>query len=254
MRSALARDPPPPTAPHHLRARARAVGGGEPLWHARRFNFTKNAVGTLPGRRGRGFNRLLNHRIGTGEERTRHGKSECICDFEIDDQFEFAGCLDRKLARLRALRVRIRPKSNGNQFECFDPGRRCSSTFPIPRGHHGTRNGRHPLIIALDGAGYVNPEKCPKWSIPQFLALQLILFCYCDLTNEPGVKLHARVRRAGGRCTRSEGVGFAHSSAHPLNGRKRRSGHAITCFAARAAARFWPLSPSDAAQHKAADD
>src|SRR6516162_4309010 len=33
--------PPLPTPPHHLRAQARAVGGGEPLRRAHRFNFTE---------------------------------------------------------------------------------------------------------------------------------------------------------------------------------------------------------------------
>jgi len=98
-----------------------------------------------------------------------HGKSECICDFEIDDQFELAGCLDRKLARLRALSahsarmgvslVTIRHSGAANSVGSLSP--RAATRAPQTRARvgEGWSEGRfrvrscplHPLTPPLRG-------------------------------------------------------------------------------------------------------
>src|SRR5882762_3591640 len=45
----------------------------------------------------------LNHLIGSGEQRLRHGKAEHLGGFEVDHQLEFGWLLDRQIGRLGAL-------------------------------------------------------------------------------------------------------------------------------------------------------
>jgi hypothetical protein len=44
----------------------------------------------------------FNHLVGAQQERLRNGQAECLGGREIDDEIEFGGLLDRKIARLGA--------------------------------------------------------------------------------------------------------------------------------------------------------
>src|SRR5205823_7383603 len=46
---------------------------------------------------------LLNHLVGAGEERLRHGQAEGFCGFQVDDEFEFGRLLHWQIGGLRAL-------------------------------------------------------------------------------------------------------------------------------------------------------
>jgi hypothetical protein len=45
----------------------------------------------------------LDHLVGAGEQRGRHGEAEHSCGLSIDDEPELARLLDRKFRRLRTL-------------------------------------------------------------------------------------------------------------------------------------------------------
>ena len=46
---------------------------------------------------------LLDHLVGATKERQRHGDAKHLCGFEVDEQFDFGGLLDRQVHRLFAL-------------------------------------------------------------------------------------------------------------------------------------------------------
>ena len=46
---------------------------------------------------------LLDHLVGAGEDRLRHGEAEGFCGFQIDDEFELGRLLHWQIGGLRAL-------------------------------------------------------------------------------------------------------------------------------------------------------
>src|SRR5215831_19039521 len=46
---------------------------------------------------------LFDHLVGTGQDRWRHGETECLRGLEVDHQLECGRLLDRQISRLRAL-------------------------------------------------------------------------------------------------------------------------------------------------------
>jgi hypothetical protein len=48
---------------------------------------------------GSGREDLFDHIVGTGKQRWRYRESQRFCGLQIDDEFIFGGCLDRKVSR-----------------------------------------------------------------------------------------------------------------------------------------------------------
>src|SRR5579864_780412 len=45
----------------------------------------------------------IDQRVSAGKQNSRHGKAESTRRLQVNDEFEFPWCLNRKLGRLRAL-------------------------------------------------------------------------------------------------------------------------------------------------------
>jgi hypothetical protein len=61
----------------------------------------------------------FNHVVGAREQHRRHGESECLSRFEIDDEFELSRPLNRQIGRLKPVTQKDLVRRYGYFLDCL---------------------------------------------------------------------------------------------------------------------------------------